>query len=174
MPNFTLYFGSGSAVNPDRIFMRLELVPRVDTDTDAEYAERYYAPFNERFFALMANEGWEAYVSESAYARGAQAPSGLRYFFDGTEENLKLASEIVRELGSQWSGFIETAEELCPEQAASIARRDALIRRVAAENSPDNANRERVFGKLGFARTKALLSGDPSSFPSTSTLKRIT
>merc|ERR1712087_557010 len=45
VPNFTLYFGSGSSVNPDRIFMRLEMIPRVDTDTDAAYAEKYYAPF---------------------------------------------------------------------------------------------------------------------------------
>lgn len=44
VPNFTLYFGSGSSVNPDRLFMRLELIPRVDTDTDAAYAETYYAP----------------------------------------------------------------------------------------------------------------------------------
>ena len=31
VPNFTLYFGSGSAVNPNKVFMRLEMVPRVDT-----------------------------------------------------------------------------------------------------------------------------------------------
>ena len=43
-----------------------------------------------------------------------------------------------------------------------MAERDAIIRRVAAENSPDNANRERVFGSTAFARTKALLSGDGS------------
>ena len=45
-------------------------------------------------------------------------------------------------------------------QAAAIARRDATIRRVAAENSPDNANREKVFGAATFAQTKALLAGD--------------
>ena len=38
VPNFTLYFGSGSAVNPNKVFMRLEMVPRVDTDTDAACA----------------------------------------------------------------------------------------------------------------------------------------
>merc|ERR1719240_1658849 len=65
VPNFTLYFGSGSAVNPDRVFMRLELVPRVDTDADAQYAEKYYAPFNERFFAMLRNDDFEAYVSDS-------------------------------------------------------------------------------------------------------------
>ena len=41
-----------------------------------------------------------------------------------------------------------------------IARRDAIIRRVAADSSPDNANREKVFGAAAFARTKALLAGD--------------
>ena len=73
---------------------------------------------------------------------------------------MKLASEVVNELAAQWNGFIEAAEELDSKQETAIARRDALIRRVAAENSPDNANRERVFGKVGFARTKALLCGD--------------
>ena len=129
----------------------------MDTDIDAEYAERYYAPFNERFFALLANDGWEPYVSDSAYARGAQSPSGLRYFFDGTDENMNLAAEAVMELAMQWAGFIDAAEELGPEQQAAIARRDAALRRVAADNSPDNANRERVFGTVAFARTKALL-----------------
>ena len=40
---------------------------------------------------LLANDEWEPYVSDSAYARGAQSPSGVRYFFDGTEDNLQLA-----------------------------------------------------------------------------------
>ena len=160
VPNFTLYFGSGSAVNPDRVFLRLEMIPRKDTDTDACYAEKYYAPFNERFFALIANDEWEPYISDSAYARGAQSPSGIRYFFYSTDENMKLASDLVSELAVQWTSFMEAAEELEPEEEASIGRRDALIRRVAADNSPDNSNRERVFGKVGFARTKALLCGD--------------
>jgi len=160
VPNFTLYFGSGSAVNPDRVFMRLEMIPRVDTDTDAGYAEKYFAPFNERYFAMLKNEELEPYVSTSAYARGAQAPSGLRYFFDGTEANMQLAAEAVQELAAQWAGFVDNADELPPAQAAAIARRDAVIRRVAADSSPDNANREKVFGAATFARTKALLSGD--------------
>ena len=59
MPNFTLYFGSGSAVNPNKVFMRLEMVPRVDTDTDAAYAEKYYRPFNDRFFQLLKHDAFE-------------------------------------------------------------------------------------------------------------------
>ena len=161
VPNLTLYFGSGSAVNPDRVFIRLEMVPRVDTDTDASYAVKYYEPFNERFFELLENSEFEAYVSDSAYARGALAPSGLRYFFDGSKEaNLQLAADAVKELAAQWAGFVESAEVLPPKAKEEMAKRDAIIRRVAAENSPDNANRERVFGKEAFAQTKALLSGD--------------
>lgn len=163
VPNFTLYFGSGSAVNPKRVFMRLEMIPRVDTDTDAGYAEKYYAPFNERFFSLLANDDWEPYISDSAYARGALAPSGLRYFFDGTNENMALAKEAVLELAGQWAGFMATAEELSADAADAIARRDAVVRRVAADSSPDNANRERVFGSAAFARTKALLCGELES-----------
>mmetsp|Transcript_33021 Transcript_33021/g.54577 ORF Transcript_33021/g.54577 Transcript_33021/m.54577 type:complete len:314 (+) Transcript_33021:42-983(+) len=160
VPNFTLYFGSGSSVNPDRVFMRLEMIPRVDTDTDAAYADKYYTPFNERFFAFLTNNEFESYVSDSAYARGAQAPSGMRYFFDGTDSNMQLATDAVLELAAQWVGFVDSAEELPPSRAMAMASRDALIRRVAAENSPDNSNRERVFGTATFARTKALLSGD--------------
>ena len=63
-------------------------------------------------------------------------------------------------LAAQWSGFIEDAEKLSAEESEAIAKRDALIRRVAADNSPDNANREKVFGKAAFARTKALLCGE--------------
>ena len=100
------------------------------------------------------------YVSDSAYARGALAPSGLRYFFDGTDENMALASEAVAEAAAQWSGFVDAAAELPPEEEARLARRDALIRRVAADNSPDNANREKVFGAATFAKTKSLLAGD--------------
>ena len=160
VPNFTLYFGSGSSVNPDRVFMRLEMVPRVDTDTDAVYTEKYYAPFNDRFFSLLANDDFEPYVSTSAYARGAQAPSGLRYFFDGTDENMQLVTDAVLELAVQWAAFVDEADTVSPEQEAAISRRDATIRRVAADSSPDNANRERVFGAVAFARTKALLSGE--------------
>lgn len=160
VPNFTLYFGSGSQVNPDRVFMRLEMIPRVDTDTDAAYAEKYYRPFNERFFSLLANEAFEPYVSDSAYARGAQAPSGLRYFFDGTDASMGLAAEAVAEMAEQWAGFVASAEELPADCAAALASRDAIIRRVAADSSPDNANRERVFGADTFARTKALLCGE--------------
>jgi len=160
VPNFTLYFGSGSAVNPDRLFMRLEMIPRVDTDTDADYAKKYYEPFNERFFALLANDDFEPYVSDSAYARGAQAPSGLRYFFDGSDANVQLVTDTVLELAGQWAQFVDDAEELTAAQADALASRDATVRRVAANNSPDNANREKVFGAATFARTKALLSGD--------------
>ena len=160
VPNFTLYFGSGSSVNPDRVFMRLEMVPRVDTDTDAVYTEKYYATFNDRFFSLLANDDFEPYVSTSAYARGAQAPSGLRYFFDGTDENMQLVTDAVLELAVQWAAFVDEADTVSPEQEAAISRRDATIRRVAADSSPDNANRERVFGAVAFARTKALLSGE--------------
>jgi len=160
VPNFTLYFGSGSAVNPNQLFMRLEMIPRVDTDTDAAYARKYYEPFNERFFSFLENEEFRPYVSDSAYARGALAPSGLRYFFDGSDANVALATDAVLELAGQWARFVESAEALPAAQAAALASRDAVVRRVAAENSPDNANREKVFGTAGFARTKALLSGD--------------
>ena len=160
MPNFTLYFGSGSAVNPDRVFMRLEMIPRIDTDTNAAYAERFYAPFNERFFELLGNDAFEPYVSESAYARGALAPSGMRYFFDGTDANMQLAADVVAELAAQWSGFMDTAKELPQSAADPIGGRDLQIRHVAADNSPDNDNRVRVFGKLAFQRTKAILTGD--------------
>ena len=139
--------------------MRLELIPRVDTDMDAAYAEKYYAPFNERYFALLANTEFEQYISTSAYARGAQAPSGLRYFFDGTKANMQLATDAVLEFAAQWARFIDNAHEISPSEAAAIASRDTIIRRVAADHSPDNANRERVFGKVTFGRTKALLSG---------------
>ena len=100
------------------------------------------------------------YVSDSAYARGALAPSGLRYFFDGTDANLALARACVLELSAQWAGFVDAADELPPEAREALARRDGLIRRVAADSSPDNANREKVFGTTAFAKTKALLAGD--------------
>ena len=70
------------------------------------------------------------------------------------------AEKAIKELAAQWSGFMDAAVELSPEQQAAIATRDALIRRVAADSSPDNANRERVFGAAAFARTKALLCGE--------------
>lgn len=161
VPNFTLYFGSGSAVNPDRVFMRLEMIPRVDTDTDAGYAAKYYEPFNDKYFAFLNDEAFEAYVSDSAYARGAHAPSGLRYFFDGSVEgNLNKAEDAVLALAKQWKGFLAAADELPPERAAELAARDAIIRRVAADSSPDNANREKVFGAKTFAQTKGLLCGE--------------
>ena len=99
-------------------------------------------------------------MSDSAYARGAQAPSGLRYFFDGTDANVQLATDAVLELAGQWAGFVEGASELPPAGADPLASRDAIVRRVAADNSPDNANREKVFGTAAFARTKALLAGE--------------
>ena len=82
VPNFTLYFGSGSPANPRDLFMRLECVPRVDVATDAEYAERYYAPFTATCLKLMAeDERFRPYVSTSAYARGCLAPSGAVRIF---------------------------------------------------------------------------------------------
>ena len=74
VPNFTLYFGSGSAVNPDRVFMRLEMVPRVDTDTDAAYAEKYYRPFNERFFQFLEHDGFEPCVAPPGGPPHSPAP----------------------------------------------------------------------------------------------------
>ena len=58
------------------------------------------------------------------------------------------------------AGALELADHQLGEESEAIAKRDALIRRVAADNSPDNANREKVFGKAAFARTKALLCGE--------------
>ena len=161
VPNFTLYFGSGSAVDPSRVFMRLECTPRVDTDTDASYAEKYYAPFNERFFTFLERgDVFEPYVSDSAYERGALSPSGVRVFFENNEDNWRLVADAVLEQAAQWASFVDTAPELQPYDTANMARRDALVRRVAAENSPDNSNRQRVFGAQAFTRTQALLMGN--------------
>ena len=165
-PNFTLYFGSGSAANPDRVFMRLELVPRVDTDTDETgYCERYYEPFNDEFFAFAEDERFEPYVSTSAYARGALAPSGLRYFFEFSEPALARCEEAACALATMWGGFVSDAAPAAdtPARRATLAERDAIVRRVAANSSPDNANRELVFGAEMFAKTKLLLMGDPDA-----------
>jgi hypothetical protein len=40
-----------------------------------------------------------------------------------------------------------------------MAARDAAVRRVAADSSPDNANRALVYGDDLFAQTKDLLAG---------------
>ena len=90
---------------------------------------------------------------------------GLRYFFDGTDEAMRDVGEVVREYAGAWRAMVDQAEELPPERAAALAARDALVRRVAADNSPDNANRERVFGAAMFARTKALLCGELDGAP---------
>ena len=165
-PNFTLYFGSGSAANPDRVFMRLELVPRVDSDTDETgYCERYYEPFNDEFFAFAEDDRFEAYVSTSAYARGALAPSGLRYFFEFSEPALARCEEAACALATMWGGFVSDADPAVdtPARRAALAERDTIVRRVAANSSPDNANRELVFGAEMFAKTKLFLMGDPAA-----------
>ncbi|KAK7242522.1 hypothetical protein SO694_00017252 [Aureococcus anophagefferens] len=165
VPNLTLYFGSGSPANPDELFMRLECVPRRDVAVDAAYAEAYYAPFTSTCLELMTGDDrFRPYVSDSPYARGCLAPSGVRVFFDGADQcadgdALARAEAAALELGGLWRDQLAAAAPLDAEASAAMAARDAKIRRVAADSSPDNANRALVYGDDLFAQTKDLLAG---------------
>ncbi|KAH8056770.1 hypothetical protein JL721_9888 [Aureococcus anophagefferens] len=96
VPNLTLYFGSGSPANPDELFMRLECVPRRDVAVDAAYAEAYYAPFTSTCLELMTGDDrFRPYVSDSPYARGCLAPSGVRVFFDGADQCRRVGADVA-------------------------------------------------------------------------------
>jgi len=165
VPNLTLYFGSGSPANPSQLFMRLECVPRADVATDPGYAERYYGDFTATCLDLMTKDAaFTPYVSGSAYARGCQAPSGVRVFFDGADAGaLAKARSAALELAGLWRAQLDAAETLSFEAQAAIRARDAVVRRVAADSSPDNANRELVYGPELFRCTKDLLAGAPAA-----------
>ena len=99
VPNLTLYFGSGSPANPDELFMRLECVPRRDVAVDAAYAEAYYAPFTSTCLELMTGDDrFRPYVSDSPYARGCLAPSGVRVFFDGADRCRRVGAYVATDL----------------------------------------------------------------------------
>mmetsp|Transcript_16593 Transcript_16593/g.51649 ORF Transcript_16593/g.51649 Transcript_16593/m.51649 type:complete len:663 (-) Transcript_16593:71-2059(-) len=161
VPNFTLYFGSGSPANPRDLFMRLECVPRVDVATDAEYAERYYAPFTKTCLKLMTDDArFRPYVSTSPYARGCLAPSGVRVFFDaGDASAVETARAAALELAGLWADSLATAAPVDAATRTRLAARDAVVRRVAADASPDNINRKIVYGPDLFKKTKDLLAG---------------
>ncbi|KAJ8604507.1 hypothetical protein CTAYLR_000911 [Chrysophaeum taylorii] len=177
-PNWTLYFGSGSPANPEQLFVRLECVPRVDVACDARYCETYYDGFSETCLKLMQDDSrFVPYVSKSPYARAALAPSGVRVFFDSTDESaLAEIKAACMELAGQWGRALSEDDDkddkdgddgrtssrpplLDPLEQKAMARRDAVVRRVAAESSPDNENRALVFGSY-FPLTKDLLAGD--------------
>lgn len=144
-PNFTLYFGSGSPRNPKQIFMRLEMIPRVDSAADAQYCRDYYT-----YAGKMDITNKEDYVSTDPYARMQQ--TGLRIFFE--DDEFPRAEEACVDLARFWGTLLDD------ESDVDLVERDKVIRRVAAENSPDNAYRAQAFGEKYFPLTKDFLSGD--------------
>ena len=100
------------------------------------------------------------YVSSSPYARGCLAPSGVRGFFDGADAAaVAKARSAAVDLAALWAAQPAAAAPLPAAAAAAMADRDAAVRRVAADSSPDNANRALVYGADLFAKTKDLLAG---------------
>ena len=74
-------------------------VPRRDVAVDAAYAEAYYAPFTSTCLELMTGDDrFRPYVSDSPYARGCLAPSGVRVFFDGADQCRRVGAYVATDL----------------------------------------------------------------------------
>ena len=148
---------------PD-LWFYIDYNPRSDLMLDTEALDKYYAPMNEEFLELRADDGLAPFTSKELYVRQALSDVATCFTVPETvydEARLEQISELAHRRVDEWLTFVDTAEPVPEERRAQLAADDLARRRNIAERDPANIMAVRFFGEeLAGRLVRALWGGD--------------
>ena len=148
---------------PD-LWFYIDYNPRSDLMLDTEALDKYYAPMNEEFLELRADDGLAPFTSKALYVRQALSDVATCFTVPETvydEARLEQISELAHRRVDEWLAFVDAAEPVPEERRAQLAADDLTRRRNIAERDPANIMAVRFFGEeLTDRLVRALWGGD--------------
>ncbi|MDZ8183821.1 MAG: red chlorophyll catabolite reductase [Nostoc sp. ChiSLP02] len=155
-----LAFEFGTLPNADILFY-IDYVARTDLLTDLAYLDRYYEPVNQTFLKLQDETRLKAFTSKSVYVRLFQSPVSLCYTGAPTSDTLEITRTVALETLERWLTWADAAEPVSEDARNTLATRDLLLRRTAAERDPGNKFAAQLFGtQLTDKLVRSLWGGD--------------
>ncbi|MBD2516655.1 red chlorophyll catabolite reductase [Nostoc sp. FACHB-973] len=140
-----LAFEFGTLPNADILFY-IDYIPRTELLTDLAYLDRYYEPVNQAFLQLQEDARLKAFTSKSVYVRLFQSPVNFCYTGAPTSDTLEITRAVAHQTLERWLTWINTAEPVSEDSRTTLANRDLLLRRTAAERDPGNKFAAQLFG----------------------------
>lgn len=155
------HFGMALGAFPQG-WLFLDSVPRTNLMTDTDSFDRYYAPMNEEWEQVQAeNDFIEPFVSRSAFVRASLSPTAFCFMAPGDERTTELVTGLAERHLDRWLDWVDTAERVPLEEQAALAESDELMRRNIAERDPANEMGDRFFGpEMTQQLVRALWGGD--------------
>lgn len=155
------HFGMALGAFPQG-WLFLDSVPRTYLMNDPEYFDKYYAPLNEEWEKVHAENDWiEKFVSRDAFVRASLSPTAMCFMAPGDDRLTELVTGIAERHLDRWLQWVDEAERVPEEEQAELAALDLNIRRNIAERDPANVVGERFFGPdMTKTMVSALWGGD--------------
>ncbi|WP_104106287.1 oxidoreductase [Nocardioides sp. 616] len=155
------HFGMALGAFPQG-WLYLDSVPRSNLLTDTESFDKYYAPLNDEWEKVRAENDWlEPFVSRSAFVRAGLSPTAYCMMGPGDSRTTELVTELAERHLDRWLGWVAEAEQVPAEEQAELAATDELTRRNIAERDPANEMGDRFFGpEMTQQLVRALWGGD--------------
>lgn len=155
------HFGMALGAFPQG-WLFLDSVPRSYLMTDTDAFDRYYAPLNEEWERVQAENDWiEPFVSRSAFIRASLSPTAFCFMAPGDRRTTDLVTDLAERHLERWISWVDGAERVPAEEQAELAASDLAIRRNVAERDPANEMGDRFFGEEMTQRlVRALWGGD--------------
>ncbi|MDZ8083532.1 MAG: red chlorophyll catabolite reductase [Nostoc sp. DcaGUA01] len=140
-----LAFEFGTLPNGDILFY-IDYIARTELLSDLAYLDRYYEPVNQTFLQLLEDARLKVFTSKSVYVRLFQSPVSLCYTGAPTSDTLEITRTVAHETLERWLTWVDAAEPVSEDARATLANRDLLLRRTAAERDPGNKFAAQLFG----------------------------
>ncbi|MGI9622771.1 MAG: hypothetical protein ACR2PK_08040, partial [Acidimicrobiales bacterium] len=148
---------------PD-LWFYIDYNPRSDLMLDTEALDKYYAPLNDEFLDLRADEGLRPFTSKALYVRQALSDVAVCFTSPGEgyqADRLDQISDLAHARLDRWLEFVDEAEPVAEERRVQLAADDLTRRRNIAERDPANIMAVRFFGQeLTDRLVRALWGGD--------------
>lgn len=157
-----LGFALGTTPN---FFVYMDYLPRRDLWTNPDYCDKYYGEANQAYLAMQADPNFSDFVSHDFYTRVAQSPASICLGGEVTDEGMAVIRQYSHQHLDQWFRMLDQATETTPEERASIAARDLLIRNTITERDPANVVVDKLFGEALGQRLVRQLAGADRQLP---------
>jgi hypothetical protein len=128
-------------------FFYMDYIPRVDLWSHPNYIEQFYEPVNPMYLKLRDHRDLSVFVSKGLYVRLFQSPVHVCFTSAATPDCLELIQTTAHEMCDRWLTWIDQATPVAADEQATLANRDACMRRISAERDPGNAMAIQIFGE---------------------------
>ncbi len=140
------HFGLAVACFPEP-WAFCDLLPRADMIRNPEYFDRYYAPRNDAWVKLRAeNPQLKWFTSLDGFVRATLSPTAFCYSGPDEARTFELVREYAHAQLDLWFSYLDEAEPVPVEEQAELAAADLAMRRNVADRDPANVMAVRYFG----------------------------